>query len=266
MRDVLRAYRALTSAWLSVAMVYRAEVVLWLLSFIFPLVMLAAWLTVVAQVGPIGGFGRADFVSYYIAGTVVFRITQSWLAWQWAREIQSGDLSLKLIKPLHPFHQFVANQLGWKTFDLVVLVPTMIAVVLFLPGIDYALDPLHLLAFAASLVVGVTVNTLMTSVFGVIAFWTTQSRYIAELWYGIGQFLSGFIAPLALFPSAIQSLAFVMPFRYIVSFPIEILMGRLDWMGMAQGFGMGLAWVLANGMLFHLLWRRGIRRYEAVGG
>jgi ABC-2 type transport system permease protein len=254
------------NASLSIALTYRAEVILWLLSFIFPLVMLAAWLTVVAQVGPIGGFGSADFVSYYIAGTVVFRLTTVWIAYQWAREIQTGDLSLKLVKPIHPFHQFAAWQLGWKLFDVLVLVPLMCLVALLLPNVGYATDPLHLLTFTLSVAIGLAINTLISAIFGVIAFWTTQSRYIAELWHGVGQFLSGFVAPLALFPDDIQRVAFVLPFRYGISFPIEVLMGRLDWAATVQGLAIGLSWIIASGLIFEMLWRRGIRRYEAVGG
>jgi ABC-type uncharacterized transport system permease subunit len=55
MGDLLRAYRALVRASWSLAFTYRAQVALWLLSFVFPFVMLALWLTVEAQTGPIGG-------------------------------------------------------------------------------------------------------------------------------------------------------------------------------------------------------------------
>ena len=45
---------------------------------------------------------------------------------------------------------------------------------------------------------GFFLNVLMAMAFATIGFWTTQAGNLYSLWWGIGAFLSGWIAPLAL--------------------------------------------------------------------
>ncbi len=261
MPDLLRAYRGLFRA----AFTYRAQVVLWLVSFVFPLVMLAVWLAVVDQAGPVGGYGRGDFISYYLIGAVLYRLTSTFFAYQWDRDIRTGDLSVKLLKPVDPIHDYLSQQLGWKALDLLILVPLATVAALVVPGVHYALSPARVLAFVFSVVLGLAVNVLVGSAFGMISFWTTQSRNLFTLWFGVGQFLSGFIAPLTLFPSAMQRVAAVLPFRSTVGLPIEILMGRIGWPAAGRGLLVGVGWAVGALVLYRILWRFGLRRYEAVG-
>lgn len=106
MVDLARAYRALFKAAWSIAFTYRVQLVLYMLSFVFPLLMLAVWLTVEEQTGPIGGFDRSGFISYYIAAAAIFRFTNTSPLYRWDRDIRTGDLSILLLKPLDPFHHF----------------------------------------------------------------------------------------------------------------------------------------------------------------
>ncbi len=265
MVDLARAYRALITAAWSIAFTYRAQVVLYMLSFVFPLIMLAIWLTVEEQTGPIGGFDRSGFISYYIAATVVFRFTNAFVVWRWDREIRTGDLSVRLLKPLDPFHHFFSQLLGWKLFDLMIILPLFIAITLLVPAVTYPLTPALLLAFSVSVVVGIALDVLLGTAFGMLSFWTTQSRHFASLWHGIGQLLSGFVVPLALFPPDLRLFVHLLPFRSMVSLPIEILMGRLGWAEIAGGLLVGIIWMLVALLIYRVLWRHGLRRYEAVG-
>ena len=85
------------------------------------------------------------------------------------------------------------------------------------------------------------------------------------LWIGIGQFLAGWIAPLALFPAWFRQFASWLPFRSTLGFPVEILTGQLSWPEIRFGFLVTLGWILLFLAIYRLLWRMGLRRYEAVG-
>jgi ABC-2 type transport system permease protein len=108
-------------------------------------------------------------------------------------------------------------------------------------------------------------NMLMSSTLGVLAFWSTQGRNFSGLLFGVGQFLSGWIAPLALFPESFRQTAYLLPFRSTLGLPLEILMGRLDEAETAFAFGITLTWIVFFLILYRVLWRFGLRRYEAVG-
>ena len=74
------------------------------------------------------------------------------------------------------------------------------------------------------------------------------------------------LAPMAVLPPLMQQIAMVLPFRYMLGFPVEILTDQLDAAGLALGFTVQLAWVAVALTLSIVLWRRGLRLYEAVGG
>jgi ABC-2 type transport system permease protein len=263
---MIRVYQAMIKASWAEAVEYRAQMVVWMLSIIFPLVMMAVWLALVDEVGPAAGWERADFVSYYVGLMMVWYLTAGWQVWDWDEDIRTGKLSVKLLKPVDPFHHFFTDSLGWKLFFVVLIVPLIVAGAMLSPLINYPVTAASLLAFVLSVVAGLVLNVFIGSFFGMIGFWSTQSASSLWLvWYGAGQFLSGFIAPLALFPVGFRQVAFLLPFRSGMGFPVEILMGQLGWAEIGFGFAVTVGWTAAFLVLYRVLWRAGVKRYEAVG-
>jgi len=264
-RSLLRIYRALLKVSWATALEYRAQVILWLLTFVFPLVMMVVWLAIVEEVGPAAGWDRSDFVSYYVGAAMVTHLTSAWIVWHWDEDIRTGKLSVKLLKPLDPFHDALSDQLGWKLLVLLIIVPIVAAVAWLSPTISYSLTPCRAVAFVASVAAGLALNMLTSSAFGMLAFWSTRIRNVYSLWHGAGQFLSGWIAPLALFPPSIRRVAYWLPFRYALGFPMDILMGQLTWPETVFGFAVTGGWILVSLILYRVWWRMGLRRYAAVG-
>jgi len=265
MRDLIRVYRALLRVGWELMLEYRAQALLWILSFVFPLVMMNVWLAVVDEAGPLAGWGRSDFIAYYVAAALFNYLTAAWVLWDWDEDIRTGSLSVKLLKPIDPFHYLLTNELGWKVFILVVMGPLVALAAWLSPEIDYPLTAESLLAVAASAVTGFALNLMMSTSFAMMSFWSTQTKNFYQLVFGLGQFLSGWIAPLALFPDTIRHVATLTPFRYTLSFPLEILMGRLSGSEIALGFAVTAIWLISFTIVYRVFWRLGVKRYEAVG-
>jgi ABC-2 type transport system permease protein len=79
-------------------------------------------------------------------------------------------------------------------------------------------------------------------------------------------FLGGILAPLPLLPLPLRIMATILPFRWIFSFPTELVLGRLTVQTALAEFAVQIGWTLLSILLLHLLWRAGIKRYSAVGG
>ncbi|MEV6812163.1 ABC-2 family transporter protein [Micromonospora sp. NPDC051296] len=266
MRDVLPAYPSLVRSATLVAATYRGRIVLSLLTAFFPLLTMAVWLTVVAEGGPPDGWTAGDFLSYYAAATLLWNLAGDRVVWQWDADMRSGDLSVRLLRPVHPFHQYATSDLGQRLVFLVVLVPALVLAAWLVPGLNYSADPLRLAAVAAALVLAYAVSLLMASTFALIGFWSTQTTNGWLLWWGLGSFASGWVAPLALMPDWLRTAGMVLPFRTTMGFPVELLMGRLDADQSAYGFAVGLGWLAAFALLYRVAWRFGVRRYQAVAG
>ena len=63
----------------------------------------------------------------------------------------------------------------------------------------------------------------------------------------------------------VRIVASALPFRWMVSFPVELLLGRLTVWATLEGFAAQGAWIVVAYGLFTLLWRKGVARYSAVG-
>ena len=264
--DLLAAYRGLLRAAVVRALAYRAQLVIWLLTSLFPLIMMTVWLSVVDQVGPAAGWDRADFVSYYVAAAALFHVTTSYLVWTWDEDMRSGDLSFRLLKPVSPVHHHLAMDIGTVAVTSALLVPVVLVATVVADSVRYPVGPGSLVLFVLAVAVGFALSSAMALTLAMGTFWSTQTASLYGLWWGAGAFLSGWIAPVSVLPGALQQAAQVLPFRSVLGFPLELLLGRLDPGEVLAGFAVGLGWLAAFVCAQQALWRRGIVRYQAVGG
>jgi ABC-2 type transport system permease protein len=261
---MLRKYFALFRANWAGVIEYRASILIYMLSATSPLVSLAVWLSLAAD-GPVGSYSSSDFVAYYLAVILVRQLSGAWVAFELDNQIREGTLSPKLLKPINPIHDFIAVNLADKVFRLpIVLIPVVAAAVL-VPGVRYDLRPLTLLYFTLSLALAWLSIYFTQYCIGLLSFWMSHALAVNDLWFGIRMMLSGNLAPLDLFPAPIPQISVYLPFRYTLSFPVEIILGRVGgdqlWFGFAiQGF-----WLLATIGVYRLLWVRGLRDYSAFG-
>ena len=77
--------------------------------------------------------------------------------------------------------------------------------------------------------------------------------------------LAGQLVPLALLPDWAQGSMVYQPFRYVLSFPLELIVGDLSGRDIAMGMLIGLGYACAFVWFARWIWRRGQRSYTAVG-
>jgi ABC-2 type transport system permease protein len=239
---------------------------LWVLTGFFPLLLMAVWLTVVSEAGPPAGWTSEDFLAYYAAAAVVWQLSGQHVVWEWDQDLRSGDLSVKLLRPIHPFHQYTAHDMGHRLVLLVVLVPALGLAAALVPGLDYDVRGMRAPLVLAAVVLAYALSIVMASAVAVLGFWTTQTTNVWMLWWGLGSFLSGWVAPLELMPEWLRAIAVVLPFYSTMGFPVELMAGRLDVPEVTLGFLVGVVWTIVFAVLYVVGWRHGIRRFQAVAG
>jgi ABC-2 type transport system permease protein len=264
-RRLVRAYPSLLRVGMADMLAYRAEFLVWILSMNLPLVMMALW-TAVAADGPVGRFGQRDFVAYYLGMLIVRILSGSWLVWELTMEIRRGILATRLLRPIHPLWAFSATQLAAVPMRVVVLSP-LVVVLYWVAGARLPVhDPARLAILAASLVGAWLLLFLVMALIGMLAAYVESALSVFDLWLAAQSILSGFLVPLELMPAWVARLARVLPFRYILGFPVETLIG-LESNATALR-DLGVQWLFIAGALLAtiVLWRRALRRFAAFGG
>jgi ABC-2 type transport system permease protein len=252
---------------LAVQMQYRVAAVIWLLGTVLhPVIYLVVWSTVAdAEGGNVGGFTVAQFAAYYITMMVVDHLTFDWHMWEYDYRIREGLLSPMLLRPLHPIHSDIANNLAYKTMTMSVVIPAAILLTLFFRP-EFDAPWWAMLASIPAVFFAFLLRFLFSWALAMSAFWTTRIDAINQTFYVAELFFAGLIAPIALLPSPLQVVASILPFRWGLSFPVELFLGRLSPQDAATGFLVQLAWIAVTLVGLRLIWRAGVRRYSAFGG
>jgi ABC-2 type transport system permease protein len=229
-----------------------------------PLIYLLVW-SAAAGDQALGGLSRGAFVAYYLVLILVNQVTYAQTNWTVGDLIRYGQMNRVLLRPIPPIYDALASEFAGKVVYLAFDLPVVAVLALVLrPELDFRLE--NGLAFLPALALAWALRFFWGYWLALLAFWAARADALLALQESLIFMLGGQVAPIVLLPGILQTAAHLLPFRYMVSFPVEVLTGRLDGVGIAQGFAVQGLWLLAALGLVGFVWRLGLRRYTAVGG
>lgn len=228
-------------------------------------VSLLVWLAVTDQ-GVALPLDRPSLVTYYVLLSLVTMLTSTWLGEYLAENIRLGRLSPVLLRPTPEITNMLANNIGEKIVKLFFLLPMMGLMALFF-GRDLRLptDPIAWVLFAVCLPLAAATAFLIDFLIGSLAFWVDDVTGLSRVRTLVATFLSGQLVPLALFPDWLTPFLRLQPFRYTLSFPLELLTGRLSGGEITVGFGLQIGYCVALWGTYRIVWHYGLRAYGASG-
>jgi ABC-2 type transport system permease protein len=266
LQSAMRKARALLVVWFAHMSAYRAEIIIWILTGSVPLIMLAVWIgKAQANGGAVGGFAPQDFAAYFLSAWLSQQMIVAWVSWELDFQIRQGTLSPKLLRPLNVFWEHVAAHVAERLVRLPFMVLVLLAGLLLVPGTQITPDVPHALVYVLSINLAWVIRFQIAYCIGLLAFWYEQAVAFDELYFVIAAFLTGAFAPLEFYPPAVRAAIEWLPFPYLIYYPVRILNGALSWPETLSVLGVQLVWALVFWMLRSWLWRRGLRRYGAVG-
>ncbi len=245
---------------------YRAALLLYQLSAVVePVVSLAVWSAVAsARGGEVRGYAARDFAAYFVVVMVVNHLTRTWTMNEFDSRIAEGTLSLSLLLPAHPIHNDVSDNLASKLITAPV-VWALAGVLSVGFGAVFDLSARRVALFALAALLAFVLRFALEWMVALLAFWTTRSSAFNGLYLTALLFLSGQFAPLGVVPVPLREVADLLPFRWMISFPADVLLGRGGVSWALRGLGAQCLWLAVVVMLLAVVWRLGLRRYTAVG-
>jgi ABC-2 type transport system permease protein len=266
LRRTSKAFPTLLRVGFSEVVAYRAEFVVWILTTNMPLVQLAIWHAVAAD-GPVGRFDQRQFTAYFLAVLAVRLLTSTWVVWQMSMEIRDGTLSAKLLRPVHPLFAYAAEHLAAVPMRALVVSP-IVAIMVYAAGERLTVgDPAMAGIFVLSLLGAWLLIFFTLVLLGALAFFVESAIGIYELYLAVYAIFSGYLVPQELLRlGSLQAVARVLPFRFMLGFPVDTLVGLMGRGEALRELGTQWAYVLVLFAGAVLVWRAGVRRFEAYGG
>ena len=265
-RRTLRAIPTLLRVGFAEAVAYRAEMLVWLLSTTMPLVMLAL-MSAVAREAPVGRFGQAEFAAYYLAALVVRLNAGAWVIWEVNFEIRQGTLAFRLLRPIHPLVSYACANVGAMPLRLLASVP-----VIDPRARDARRRPLHARSAACSRSSRSPSSAPGSSPSSP---WrssarspsrSTRPRRCSSCGSASTACSPGYLIPLELFPRWLEVTAKLLPFRFMLSFPVEMIIGLTPRPAALRELALQWTYVVVLALAARITWRAGLRRFAAFGG
>ncbi|MEM7076854.1 MAG: ABC-2 family transporter protein [Pseudomonadota bacterium] len=260
----LRKFCALLALYSTEFSNYRAEFVIYLVGGIQPLIMLFIWVTLNNSGQLSGDYTSTHFICYFLLIYGVRNFNAMWFPWALDQEIRQGDLSFKLLRPVHPYWNYLAYQLADNVIRVPLMLPFLIGGLYFTSAYTELSLP-HLPFAILALLSGMAIHFYSNFLMGCTSFWLERTRAIEMMYYSMLILLGGAIVPLELFPDGLRQVIMFTPFPYLLGFPVDVAMGGLSNAELVRGFLIQGAWMVVIGLAGRLLWILGTKSYSGAG-
>lgn len=267
-----RVYRRGIAIKMTDTLAYRGSFFIEFFFQLFPLVTaVMLWRAVYANGGADfapGGFDIHTMLSYFILLYMIRLVTfvedLQWMLPQWIRR---GELNKYLIRPVDFMLMEWHMRLGQLIMSLLLaLIPAAIVLIYAREVLIVPTEGWRWAAFVISLVLGFQIGFLVSACIGFLAFWMLDTTSILYAIFPIQMALGGGWFPLEVLPPKLFAVLNQLPWSYQTYFPMRVYLGRVDVAGAIEGLIGQLVWIGVLGSLAALMWKRGLKRYAAVGG
>jgi ABC-2 type transport system permease protein len=181
-------------------------------------------------------------------------------------EINTGNLSNYLLKPINYFLYYLSKDLGDKAMNIVFSIFEIgLIIFIFKPPLFFQRNPELLLFSFVSVVAALMIYFFFNILLGLVGFWSPEvwgPRFVFTI---VVSFFAGSFFPLDILPKAAFNILSLTPFPYMIFFTIKIYLGTLPIIEIYKGLLISFSWVILSYLIVRSVWIKGLRAYTAQG-
>lgn len=264
----MRKYWASLRAGLREDTAYPASVLAWRIRVVLRvLVVYVLWDSLLLGTVKFFHYSRSQILTYVLLTIVVQTIVLSSRTINVSAMISGGDLSNFLLKPIRFFNYFFALDLGNKAMNLVFSIGELsLFYFVFKPSLYWSGQVLDIVLVGAAVVVALFLYFYINLALSFVTFYSPENTWAPRfLFFMFLEFLAGGFFPIDLLPKSLYQILMLTPFPYLLYFPIAVFLGKFQGLSLVFYGFIGSLWLIAFRQFSGLLWRRGLKAYEAWG-
>ena len=209
-----------------------------------------------------------DMISYMTKYTIVSNIIAMFytrgIANRIGNKVSNGAFVTDLIRPINLFTMSWEMELAGICSGF--LLRGLPVIITYLPLLITNAGYYNILAVLFAVALGHILFLLIYSLLGFSAFILIEIWPFGRLLDDTIRLLAGGFIPLAILPPFLGSVSYALPFRFLYSFPLELLLGKADMSKAAENFIIMLAWIAVFAVLNVLMYRRALKKAVVQGG
>jgi ABC-2 type transport system permease protein len=239
--------------------VHRMRILLIVVTtFVAPLVMMLVLSNLPGKV--VSGLTKQEIITYYLTTSILFVFMNSRIDFFVKEAIQQGELAVYLIRPVKFWLVAFVKDMSGRVIRLLFGIPIFILLSVFY-SLSPALSMTDLMVLSLMLMLSFSLAFCLSFTVGLLAFWLDEVWGIQNVKEVSVVLLSGVVLPYSFFPEILQRILVFTPFPYLVNWPL-----RKGFSGsiILEFFIAGI-WLLLLISLIVIMWRRGLKKYSALG-
>ncbi len=266
---MLKAWFILKLTWLE-RMAYRVNFFMQVLSGVLSsLIVIFLWVAIYRSAGRevIGGYSIGEMITYLLGGGLIntFVLTTAENQ-ETSQNIQDGSLSFLFLQPISPYGIWFMRDLGSKAFYFLLGMASYTVVFFFFREyLIFSPSAGFFILFLISIVLAALLQFLFFEALSLLSFWIENTYGIRFTMRVIMEVLGGALIPLSFFPIIVQKAFLLLPFQFLIYFPMRIYLSKISQPQMVVEFLKEGIWIVGLAFLNWAIWKRGVRQYVAMG-
>ena len=246
---------------------YRLNFVMWRVRIVLSmLTMYFLWLALLPENQTILGYTRDLMLTYILGTSIISSVVISNRSYEVGDEINNGNLSNFLLRPINYLSYQFSRDLGDKAMNIVFSITELTVLFMILRPPLFVQTDLGLLSLTVfACVLGMVMYFFINFLLGMIGFWSAEGWAPRFIFVTLLTFFSGGLFPLDILPAPIFSALSYLPFTYLLFFPLKIYLGQLAAGEIIRGLIMSSIWAGVLFLTVKYVWNRGLKMYTAYG-
>ena len=237
---------------------------------IFPiLIQVSMWKAIYETTGGgiLYGYTYHQMLLYTFFVGVTAKFLSTGFEWEMNDDIKNGGLNKYIVKPINYCYYrgacFFGERFSLSIIFLIIL--TVISVIFGMLGY-FKIDVIRIIYFITAIVFSLILNFTFFFIVGLSGLWLTEISRIFPAISVIIMVMSGGIFPLDILGEHFNKVILFLPVKYMLQFPVEIITGKEMTIPIYFSFAVQIFWIVFLGSLASIMWKKGLKKYVAVGG
>lgn len=249
---------------------YRLNFIMWRVRNVIQIfVIFFLWDTVFYISGRnLFGYDRNKILTYVLGLIFVKALVLSARAQDVAGEIARGEIINYMLKPLNYFKYWLTRDLSSKMLNLIfAFCEFSLLYILLKPPFYFQTNIWAVILFVVTISLAILIYFLILFIVNAVPLWAPEMGWGAHFLVSVilVEFLSGSVFPIDVLPQNVQNILNLTPFPYLIFFPLQVYLGNVTGHEIVRGVMVSIVWILLLLKLMDIVWKRGLKAYQAYG-
>ena len=247
---------------------HRLRAAVWfLIPFLNALMLIIFWSGASKNNSDLQTWTRDSLITYYL----ILAFANSFLIAHIEEDVSyldiwQGDLVRYLVKPVSYFFIKLIEETPYRILQGSYGILIFLIVEIFFKWHMQVVNNIYGILIALIIaILGYFLSFTFKMCLGLLTFWLMEIRAVMEVVDAFTIIFAGMIIPLSLYPHFLRDTTYILPFSYMIYFPVLAFLGKLNSLEIYRVVSGQCAWILFFLLLYKFEWKKGLKTFTAVG-